>query len=38
MTDIEPKNGFHICPITNAMESGKGTGRVENQPSEDLVV
>jgi len=36
--DIEQKNGFHNCPITNATPSGKGNSRGENRTSEDVVV
>ena len=38
MTGIEQKNGFHICPITNDLPSGRDLGRGENKKSEDLVV
>ena len=38
MDDIEQKNGFRICPITNDQPSGKGMTRAENHSSEDVVV
>jgi putative transposase len=38
MTDIEQKNGFHNCPITNDQAPGRGMARAENQQSEDRVV
>ncbi len=31
------KNGFHICPITNATELGRDLPRGQNQASDDLV-
>ena len=31
------KNGFHICPITDATESGRDLPRDENQLKDDLV-
>ncbi len=37
-TNIEPKNGFHNCPITDATESGRGKTRGEIELSEDRVV
>lgn len=36
--DIEQKNGFHNCPITNDRQSAKDLPRGENHPSEDLVL
>lgn len=30
-----PKNGFHICPVSNEQESGRDLGRGQNQLSED---
>ena len=38
MTDIEQKNGFHNCPITNDQAPSRGMARAENQLSEDRVV
>lgn len=38
ITTIEPKNGFHNCPITDATELGRGMARGEIEPSEDRVV
>lgn len=38
LSDIEPKNRFHICPITNETKSTKNQGRVENRQSEELGV
>ena len=38
LTGIDQKNGFHNCPITNATVSGRGTARIENQPSDNAVV
>jgi transposase InsO family protein len=32
-----PKNGLHRSPITNASDSGEGTGRGENPRREDLL-
>ena len=32
-----PKNGLHRSPITNASDSGEGTGRGENPLSDDLL-
>jgi hypothetical protein len=29
MTDIEQKNGFHNCPITNDQPSGRGTATMK---------
>ncbi len=31
------KNGFHICPITDATETGRDLPRGQNQASDDLV-
>lgn len=38
MTDIEPKNDLHKCPITNDQPSARDPAKGENQPSEGLVV
>jgi putative transposase len=38
MDDIEQKNGFPICPITNDQPSGKGMTRAENHSGEDVIV
>jgi putative transposase len=38
MTDIDEKNGFHNCLITNDQAPGRGMARAENQLSEDRVV
>jgi putative transposase len=37
MTDIEQKNGFHNCLITNDQPSGTDLSRGENHLSDDLV-
>ena len=37
-TDIDEKNGFHNCPISNDQPSGRDLARGENQLSEDLVL
>jgi putative transposase len=38
MTDIEQKNSFIRSPLSNDQPSVRDMGRVENLPSEDLVV
>jgi putative transposase len=38
LTASEPKNGLHICPITNVPLPGKGLVTGEFQPSEVIVV
>lgn len=38
MTDIDEKNGFHNCLITNDQAPGRGMARAENHLSEDRVV
>jgi putative transposase len=36
-TGIEQKNGFHTSPLTNDQAVVRGMGKVENQPSSDVV-